>query len=553
MTKPITNDEIDSASRLTQQQWLELRQKSGRTTPEVHSADDLTGTKILLNYQGELLNSTSHNTVTVIEKSRRIGATWALAADAVLLSASERNSGGMDTLYIGYNLDMAREFIETCAEWANMLHGATAEIEEFIFEDKDKEGNKFEIQAFRIRFQSGYKIEALTSNPRSLRGRQGFVIIDEAAFHDDLEELLKAAMALLIWGGKVCIISTHDGEDNAFNKLVGDIRAKKRDYSLLRYDFDQAIADGLFERVCMRTGKEWSPEAEAIWRETIIDTYGDGADEELYCIPSKGSGTFLPGALIRARQQECPILRWECKAEFVHFDHERRASDTQDWIEEFLDPVLDALDPNLRHHAGIDFARVADLTVLWPLQVQRNMSMITPFLVELRNVPFENQRQILFHIINKLPRFTSAAVDGGGNGAHLAELIMQEFGAGQIEIVLFSQGFYRDNFPQLKSAFEDVQITVPLDDDVYNDFRAIKKLRGVPQIPGDQRTMELASKGRKRHGDAAIAALLANYSTTIDVMENDLVTTDDLKNNDDDDDEDIGGTVFAHDRSDGPF
>ena len=27
--------------------------------------------------------------------------------------------------------------------------------------------------------------------PRSLRGKQGYVIVDEAAFHDDLAELLR--------------------------------------------------------------------------------------------------------------------------------------------------------------------------------------------------------------------------------------------------------------------------------------------------------------------------------------------------------------------------
>jgi hypothetical protein len=58
------------------------------------------------------------------------------------------------------------------------------------------------------------------------------VIIDEAAFHEQLGELIKAAMALLMWGGQVHIISTHNGADNPFNELIQDIRAKKRPYSL---------------------------------------------------------------------------------------------------------------------------------------------------------------------------------------------------------------------------------------------------------------------------------------------------------------------------------
>ena len=33
----------------------------------------------------------------------------------------------------------------------------------------------------------------------ALRGKQGIVIIDEAAFHKKVDEVLKSAMALLIW------------------------------------------------------------------------------------------------------------------------------------------------------------------------------------------------------------------------------------------------------------------------------------------------------------------------------------------------------------------
>ena len=42
------------------------------------------------------------------------------------------------------------------------------------------------INAFRIKFASGFEIMALSSAPRGLRGKQGVVIIDEAAFVDQL-------------------------------------------------------------------------------------------------------------------------------------------------------------------------------------------------------------------------------------------------------------------------------------------------------------------------------------------------------------------------------
>ena len=86
---------------------------------------------------------------------------------------------------------MAIEFIDACAMWAKAFNRAASEIEEEILQDEDKD-----ILTFNIRFNSGFKIQALSSRPSNLRGRQGNVTIDEAAFHEHLAEVLKAALAL---------------------------------------------------------------------------------------------------------------------------------------------------------------------------------------------------------------------------------------------------------------------------------------------------------------------------------------------------------------------
>ena len=158
----------------------------------------------------------------MIEKSRRTGITYGFAADAVL-TAAQRGAGGMNVFYIAYNLDMTREFVDYCAMFAKAFDRAASQPQEILYDDGSDEG----IKAFRIDLPSGHSIVALSSKPRSLRGKQGKVIIDEAAFHDQLAELLKAALALLMWGGRVVLISTHDGADNPFNELIEDIRAAK--------------------------------------------------------------------------------------------------------------------------------------------------------------------------------------------------------------------------------------------------------------------------------------------------------------------------------------
>lgn len=441
--------------------------------------------------------------VKVIEKSRRIGLSWSEAGDDTLYAASET---GDDVWYIGYNKDMAEEFINDCAFWARQYDLAAGAVEEEVFVDEDKD-----ILTFRIRFASGHKIVALSSRPSNLRGKQGRVVIDEAAFHDDLAELLKAAMALLIWGGEVRVISTHDGESNPFNELVKDIRSGRVNYSLHRVTFDDALAQGLYRRICLKTGTVWSPEAEAVWRQGIIDFYRDSADEELFCVPAQGTGTFLTRVLIeRCMSATIPVLRMELSSEFTFLPEHQRISETEAWCEDHLAPLLAKLQPNRRSYFGEDFARTGDLSIYLPVQEQQDTTFAAPLGLELKNVPFETQRQVVFYIIDRLPRFTHGAFDARGNGQYLAEVAAQKYGQTRISQVMLSESWYRENMPRYKAAFEDETILLPLDADWIEDNRAFKVIKGVGRLP-DGKTNDKSSQ--QRHGDAGIAGVMVIYAT----------------------------------------
>ena len=123
-----------------------------------------------------------------------------------------------------------------------------------------------DVQAFRLELASGKEVLAMTSAPRAFRskGRPGDVaVIDEAAFVDDLEEVLKAALAFRQWGGRVHVLSTHNGEASPFAALVRDIRERVRPGSLHTVTLKQAIAEGLYMRICQVTGQAWSRQSEA--------------------------------------------------------------------------------------------------------------------------------------------------------------------------------------------------------------------------------------------------------------------------------------------------
>jgi phage FluMu gp28-like protein len=441
--------------------------------------------------------------VKFIEKSRRIGITWDEASEDALLAASK---SGMDVFYIGYNKDMAQEFISDCADWAKFYSKAAGEIEEYVFKDVDKD-----IVTFRIRFASGFKIIALSSRPSNLRGMQGKVVIDEAAFHDDLKELLKAALALLMWGGRVVVISTHDGDENPFNEYIEDIRAGRLPYSLHRVTFDDAINDGLHKRICLRLGLEWSQKAQNEWRQETIDFYGDGADEELFCIPSHGGGAFFTRPQIKnCMKDNIDTIFWSQKDDWAELPDIDREEETQEWLEDVVQPYLDELDPDRNCWFGEDFARDQNLTVIWPVQEKSDSNLRVAFNLELFNIPFRQQEQILFYVLDRLPCFQGGAMDARGNGQSLAEFAMQRFSPEMIHMIKATDAWYGRWFPVYKATIEDRGIDLPADANVMEDHRAIKKIKGIPKIVETQAKDKKSKK--KRHGDSAIAGLMAVYA-----------------------------------------
>lgn len=466
----------------------------------------ITPPPVLLPYQQCWIADKSQ--VKAMEKSRRIGLSWAEAADSTL-EASMMN--GQDTWYIGYNKDMAQEFIRDCGMWAKAYNLAASEVEEVeeVFHNGDETKS---ILAYVIRFASGHRVTALSSRPNNLRGKQGRVIIDEAAFHENLGELIKAALALLIWGGCVRIISTHDGATNPFNELCEDIRAGKLPYSLHRVTFDEALAEGLYQRVCLSTGKVWSAEAEQAWADSIRKIYADNLDEELGCIPKNSGGVYLPRALIEQRMNaDTPIIRWQQDDAFNLLPDHIRAAYCDDWLHFHLKPLLQALPTNGRYFVGGDVARVSDLTVFAPLEQTQGLNLRCPFLIELRNIPFKQQEQILFYLLDNLPLLLGVAIDSGGNGAALAEFTLQKYGASRVEEISFSESWYRQNMPKFKAALEDGTLNdIPKDADVLDDLRAFQLIKGVAKLP-EKRTKD--KNGNKRHGDAGIAFVLAHYAS----------------------------------------
>ncbi|MEY9359000.1 phage FluMu gp28-like protein [Bradyrhizobium yuanmingense] len=472
---------------------------------------------VLMKHQREWLEDDSD--LKLGEKGRRTGITFAEALDDTLLAAKSRTDGGMNVFYIGDTKDKGREFIGYVAHFARIVAGEQGAIEEFLFEDQKDDGSSSFISAFRVIFASGFRVEALSSRPENIRGLQGKVVVDEAAFHKDVRLVLDAVNALLIWGGKIVIISTHNGVLNAFNELILETKAGKIPYSLHLIPFRTAIENGLFRRVCLMRGKPYSKEAEVEWEAGIRAAYGvrtAAMAQELDCIPAESEGAALTRVQIESCMRDgIPIVRWVQPDSFKNLPEDRRKAEALRFCEEQLKPILDELDPKLRHVFGVDFARSGDGSEYLIDAIEDNLTRTCALLIELRNVPFDQQRDILFYVIDRLPRRGAGALDATGNGAYLAEAAALKY-PGIYEVKL-SQQWYRLNATPYVEAFGDKTVVRPKHDDVLRDHQALAYVGGIIKVPDDHRFK--GTDGFPRHGDSAIAGMLSYFASRQDYWE----------------------------------
>ncbi|TVU83782.1 hypothetical protein FQP85_08380 [Pseudoalteromonas neustonica] len=460
----------------------------------------------------------------ICEKGRRTGITYATALDKTIVAASSGSAGGDNVYYVGDTKEKGLEFIGYCAHMAKVMACAMADgfmgIEVFLFEDQKEDGSSKKITAYRIRFASGFQIVALSSNAANIRGLQGHVVVDEAAFHRDVQAVIDAGNALLIWGGNITIISTHNGEDNPFNQLIKDSREGIFDYSIHKFTFDDAVENGLFERVCIMKGWKATEEKKRRWYNKIRRAYGSNHDamhEELDAQPRQGSGVAISGVLIESCMHTGPVVKLELPKTWVEKPVEERKAWCEKWIKENLEPLFKLFDPKHLHYFGFDYGRVADLSSIAPLYLDDLLVRKFPFIVEMSCVPSAQQEQILWAIIRAMPNFQRGGMDATGSGEGIAERTADKFGHDRIEQIKLNDAWYRRNGEEYQKAYTEKTISVPRHKNVKADIRSLAKINGIIKLPA-LRQVDLDNQKIKRHGDTAISTMIG-YSVSFEKYE----------------------------------
>lgn len=508
-------------------EWDELPARVRAIPPNFNPLAD----GVLMAQQSAWLRMQRGLDIAVCEKGRRTGITFCQALDDTITAATAKEDGGDNIWYMADTREKGLEYIGYVAKFAPIIaRGQATRIEQHIFIDQLPDGSSRNIQAFRVRFASGFRITALSSRPENIHGLQGSVNLDEAALHKDVAKVLESATALLIWGGRIRVWSTHRGKKNPFNQLVQDVRAGRygRRAGVIRITFDDAVANGLYERVCAMRGVPATAEGKRDWYTGIRSAYGPrkaAMREELDVIPRDGDGAAIPSVWIeRAMPEQRSILRIVFDDDFPKRSETEREAWCAAWIAKTLLPKIEAAREHFhgRWAVGMDFARHRHFSVIKPARITHDLRRDVPFVIELANAPTRQQEQILWALLGELERWTFAG-DATGPGQTLMEYTADKFGraeldeetgryrGGPVHEVTLSRAWYGEWMGKYIALFEDGFITLPRDASLEDDHRAVEFVDGIPMVPKLERR-DLKDADLIRHGDSAIAGALMQFA-----------------------------------------
>jgi phage FluMu gp28-like protein len=413
-------------------------------------------------YQKRWLDDESR--VKIWEKSRRIGATYVAAFEDV----RDANRGNVPSCWFSSaDETAAREYIEYCIRWAGIYKIAAESLGEQVIDEKAG------IKTYQVRFANGVKIHALSSNPKAFRSKGGKVTLDEFAWHDDAKGMWAAARPCITWGFPLRILSTHHGVNSLYNQFISKVRKGKLDWSLHHTPITVAVDDGLADKIAKR---KLTKAERLAWLEQEQQSVADDAvwAEEYLCQPQDEATAFLTYEMISALQRDGILLPIaECGSEC---------------------------------YVGMDIGRRHDLSVIWVLERIAGI-MVTRQVLVLRQMPFAEQREILYGILRNR-NVRRGCIDQTGLGMQLAEEAQRAFG-GRVEPVTFTGPAKEEMAYQVKALADDRLLAIPEDFDIREDLHSLRK---VVTAAGNIRFDVGASDSRQSHADRFWGLALAVHA-----------------------------------------
>jgi len=420
----------------------------GAAIPDILTDPKTKAGRVLLPWQEAWRRDQSR--MKLWEKSRRIGATYTEANDAVFT----RLTGDRKAHYWFSSADesAAYEFADYCRFWLKTAGSVVQIITEEIRDDlTGRDARAFVVPV------NGYRITAMSSSPRRFRSKGGDVGLDEFAFHDDPAAMWDAAYPTITWGDSIRVLSTHNGEGSQFDKFVkqGKRHADPRKYgaprkgdmpfSVHRITLTQAVEQGLVEKINDVKGTSMTrTEFVAACRAGCRNE--DAWLQEYMAIPSKDASAWLTYQLIEMCEDD------------------------------------DAGDPRKfgegQRYIGMDIGESKDRTVIWTLERVGDVLWTREVLVMTDEDLSVKQAALLTRMAH--PRVVRACVDATGLGTQIGQAAVK---TGKGEAVKFTLPAKDELASPLRGYFEDRTVRVPGDLDTREHLHAIRMTRTAGGTP----------------------------------------------------------------------
>ena len=390
---------------------------------------------IFLPYQARWIADESR--LKLMEKSRQIGISWSTAYAAVARTGKE---GAKTDQWVSSRDDIqARLFLEDCKLFAQILDMAARDLGEVVL-DQDKKHT-----AYVLNFDSGRRINSMSSNPDAQAGKRGGRILDEFALHPDPRKLWAIAYPGITWGGAMELISTHRGTGNFFNQLVREAKegGNPKGISLHTVTLQTALDDGFLYKLqgSLPADDPRQDMDEAAYFDFVRSGCADeeSFQQEYMCRPADDNAAFLEYDLIAS-------------AEYP---------EGTDW-QTIQGGTL---------FAGVDIGRKKDLTVLWVFELLGDV-LYTRHVECLQNMTKAEQERVLWPWFARCQR---VCIDATGLGIGWTDDAQARFGTYKIEGVTFTQQVKEKLAYPVRARMEDRRMRIPMDGKIRADLRAVTK------------------------------------------------------------------------------
>lgn len=232
-------------------------------------------------FQDDCTEQFNEHRFNIVLKSRQLGLSTLVAAYAVWMAVFYRDK---NVLVIATKLAVAINFIRKVKTIVNNMP-------KWLLLPSVVENNKQSII-----FSNGSQIKAVpTSDDAGRSEALSLLIIDEAAFVKNFDEVWRGLYSTLSTGGRAIILSTPNGVGNMYHKLYVDAENKQNEFNPIKLMWDV------------------HPERDQAWFESECrNMTQQQISQELMCDFASSGNTFLQSADIEYLRSDIkqPIEKW---------------------------------------------------------------------------------------------------------------------------------------------------------------------------------------------------------------------------------------------------